>query len=175
MSKEGKNYSGVVANQNSVKPRSSEYNLPLVLTDFTRSPPKSFHRGNLLGTGGFAKVFQVQDDSTGISYADKVISKSMFVRKKSTKQKVEREIYLHRKMKHENVITFHGFFEDINYVHLLLELAPQKTLLHVNKYRKVITEYEVKYYVKQIITGINYIHSKKVLHRDLKLGNMFLS
>ena len=164
MSKEGKNYSGVSSNkskvnykQNSVKPRSSEYNLPLVLTDFTRSPPRTFQRGNLLGTGGFAKVFQIQDESSRENYADKVISKAMFVRKKSTKQKVEREIYLHRKMKHENVITFHGFFEDINYVHLLLELAPQKTLLHVSKYRKVITECEVKYYAKQIIAGLNYI------------------
>ena len=78
-------------------------------------------------------------------------------------------------MKHVNVITFHSIFEDSSYVHILLELAPQKTLLHVNKYRKIITECEARYYTKQIMAGTIYIHSQQVLHRDLKLGNMFLS
>ena len=157
------------------KPRDSEYNLPLQLTDFTRDPPRTFERGNLLGIGGFAKVFLVKDESSRKSFADKVISKAMFQRRNSAKQKVEREISIHRKMKHVNVINFHRFFEDSNYVHILLELAPQKTLLHVNKYRKLVTECEARYFEKQIMAGTNYIHSEQVLHRDLKLGNMFLS
>eukprot|EP00092_Neocalanus_flemingeri_P019813 GFUD01021463.1.p1 GENE.GFUD01021463.1~~GFUD01021463.1.p1 ORF type:complete len:609 (-),score=163.29 GFUD01021463.1:98-1924(-) len=163
------------SSKNAERPRPSEYNLPLVLTDATRDPPRTFQRGNLLGTGGFAKVFQVTDASTGVNYADKVISKAMFARRNSAKHKVEREISLHRKMKHENIVSFHSFFEDAKYVHLLLELAPQKTLLHVSKYRRLVSECEVRYYTKQIMAGTSYIHSKQVLHRDLKLGNMFLS
>ena len=157
------------------KPRDSEYNLPLVLIDSTRDPPRTFHRGNLLGTGGFAKVFLVKDEIMSKSFADKVISKAMFKRRKSAKQKVEKEIKIHRRMNHVNVIAFHRFFEDSDYVHLLLELAPQKTLLHVNKYRRLVTECEARYYAKQIFAGASYIHSQHVLHRDLKLGNMFLS
>ena len=157
------------------KPRDSEYNLPTLLTDFSRDPPRNFQRGNLLGTGGFAKVFLVRDEATRKSYADKVISKAIFQRKNNSKKKVEREISIHRKMQHVNVITFHSIFEDSSYVHILLELAPQKTLLHVNKYRKIITECEARYYTKQIMAGTVYIHSQQVLHRDLKLGNMLLS
>ena len=157
------------------KPRDDEYKLPTILKDFSRDPPRIFHRGNLLGTGGFAKVFLVSEEATKESWADKVISKAMFQRKNSAKKKVEREITIHRKMRHENVIAFYKFFEDSSYVHVLLELAPQKTLLHVNKYRKTVTECEVRYYTKQIMAGTSYIHSQKVLHRDLKLGNMFLS
>jgi len=164
-----------VSTRNAERPRSNEYNLPLVLTDSTRDPPLCFERGNLLGTGGFAKVFQVTDMETGVRYADKVISKAMFARRNSAKQKVEREIAIHHKMRHENIVIFHRFFEDNKFVHLLLELAPQKTLLHVSKYRRMITECEVRYYAKQIMAGTTYIHSKQVLHRDLKLGNMFLS
>ena len=44
-----------------------------------------------------------------------------------------------------------------------------------NKYRKIITECEARYYTKQIMAGTVYIHSQQVLHRDLKLGNMLLS
>ena len=142
------------------KPRDSEYNLPLQLTDFTRDPLRTFERGNLLGTGGFAKVFLIKEDSSRKSFANKVISKAMFKRRNSAKQKVEREISIHRKMKHVNVITFHSFFEDSNYVHILLELAPQKTLLHVNKYRKLVTECEARYFVKQIMAPVIYTASR---------------
>jgi len=43
------------------------------------------------------------------------------------------------------------------------------------KRRKGISEIEARYYIKQLIIGLIYIHSKKVIHRDLKLGNLFLT
>ena len=43
------------------------------------------------------------------------------------------------------------------------------------KLRKTFTEPEVRYFMKQIIEGVRYLHSHCVLHRDLKLGNMFLT
>ena len=98
------------SNKHLEKPRDSEYNLPLELKDMTRDPPRTYQqRGNLLGTGGFAKVFLVKDEFSSKSFADKVISKAMFKRRNSAKQKVEREISIHRKMKHVNVITFNNF------------------------------------------------------------------
>ena len=43
------------------------------------------------------------------------------------------------------------------------------------KNRKVLTEPEVRYYMVQICEGVRYLHRKTILHRDLKLGNMFLT
>ena len=43
------------------------------------------------------------------------------------------------------------------------------------KNRKVLTEPEVRYYMMQICEGVRYLHRKTILHRDLKLGNMFLT
>ena len=43
------------------------------------------------------------------------------------------------------------------------------------KNRKVLTEPEVRYYMLQICEGVRYLHKKHILHRDLKLGNMFLT
>ena len=133
----------------------------------------------LLGKGGFAKVYSVTERSTGVYFADKVINKEIFISKKRgkarAKQKVEREIRIHKKMSHVNIIKFYHFFEDANFVHMILELAPQQTLLHVSRMRILLTEPEVKYYFRQIAAGTNYIHSQGILHRDLKLGNMFLS
>ena len=78
-------------------------------------------------------------------------------------------------MTHKNIIKFYEFFEDTNFVHMILELAPLGTLLNVSRIRGTITEPEARYYFHQIAAGTKYIHEQKILHRDLKLGNMFLS
>jgi len=147
----------------------------LTILDKSHSPPRIFDRGELLGTGGFAKVYKVVERSSNKSFADKVINKEIFNKRSNARYKVDREIQLHRIMDHVNIIKFHEFFEDTNFVHLVLELAPQGSLLNVSKIRGILLESEVKYYFRQIAAGTRYIHSKGILHRDLKLGNMFLS
>ena len=42
------------------------------------------------------------------------------------------------------------------------------------KRRKKLTEPEVRYYLVQLISSLKYLHSNLVIHRDLKLGNLFL-
>lgn len=43
------------------------------------------------------------------------------------------------------------------------------------KRRRRLTDLEIKCYVMQILSGIKYLHGNKIIHRDLKLGNFFLS
>jgi serine/threonine protein kinase len=43
------------------------------------------------------------------------------------------------------------------------------------KRRKILTEVEVKFYMIQIIQAVKHIHYRKIIHRDLKLGNFFLA
>jgi polo-like kinase 1 len=43
------------------------------------------------------------------------------------------------------------------------------------KRRKRLTEFETQYYVHQMIMALKYLHSNKIIHRDLKLGNLFLN
>ena len=166
-------------NNNNIVPKGVNNNndnktvLPNIITD--RKKRKEYRAGSLLGTGGFARVFRVIEVNSNLEFADKVICKTVFREKKNSKEKVEREITIHRKLDHVHVVKFFTYFEDRYFVHMLLELCPQKTLLHVSKYRKTLCEWEVRYYTRQILLGLHYIHTKGFLHRDLKLGNMFLS
>lgn len=158
------------------KPRGDDYSsLPEYIQDIDGN--KVYIRGNLLGIGGFGRVYQVtelgKDDRTSI--ADKIISKTIFNKRSSAREKVKREILIHLEMSHVNVVKFLDSFEDNFFVHILLENCTQKSLLQVLQNRATITEPETRYYMKQILEGTRYIHQQGFLHRDLKLGNMLLS
>jgi serine/threonine protein kinase len=47
-------------------------------------------------------------------------------------------------------------------------------MMELIKKRQRLTEPEVRYYLYQIIDAVKYMHANKVIHRDLKLGNLFL-
>lgn len=48
-------------------------------------------------------------------------------------------------------------------------------MMELHKRRKLITEYECRYYMQQVIQGVKYLHDNRIIHRDLKLGNLFLN
>lgn len=134
----------------------------------------TYLKGKFLGKGGFARVHELTDLTTNQVYAGKIIPKSRLT-KPHQKEKILREIDLHRKLQHKNIVRFHHFFEDDDNVYIILENCPRKSLVHILKNRKVLTEPEVRYYMYQLAEGVQYTHSQGVIHRDLKLGNMLLS
>lgn len=85
------------------------------------------------------------------------------------------EIRIHRSLRHANVVGFEHFFEDSENVYILLELCTNQSLNEMLKRRKRLTQLEVQCYSLQILAALKYLHAHRVLHRDLKLGNLFLS
>jgi serine/threonine protein kinase len=57
----------------------------------------------------------------------------------------------------------------------MLENCARKSLVHVLKARSTVTEPETRYYMSQLCEGVEYIHQQHIIHRDLKLGNLFLT
>ena len=47
--------------------------------------------------------------------------------------------------------------------------------MELHRRRKTVTEPETRYFVKQIVDACAYLHEKRIIHRDLKLGNLFLN
>lgn len=85
------------------------------------------------------------------------------------------EINIHRSLNHKHIVKFYSFFEDANFVYIILELCAKRSLMEMQKRRKKITEEELRYYVRQITLACLYLHESKIVHRDLKLGNLFLN
>ncbi|KAG8200307.1 hypothetical protein JTE90_028491 [Oedothorax gibbosus] len=128
----------------------------------------------VLMQGGFARVHELTDLTTSQVYACKIIPKSRLT-KPHQKEKILREIDLHQQLQHKNIVRFHHFFEDDSNVYIILENCSKKSLIHVLRNRRILTEPEVRYFMHQLAEGVRYTHSQGVIHRDLKLGNMLLS
>ena len=135
---------------------------------------KSYTKGRFLGKGGFAKCFELTDKSTGVVYAGKIVPKLLLV-KPQQKDKMKMEIDLHKRMDHANIVKFYSYFDDSDFIYIVLELCKRRSLMELHKRRKSITEEEARYFIHQILHAVSYIHEKNVVHRDLKLGNLFLS
>ena len=48
-------------------------------------------------------------------------------------------------------------------------------MVQLLKQRRTLTEPEVRYFMHQAVQGIKDLHCQKIIHRDLKLGNLFLN
>ncbi|KAM4603624.1 serine/threonine-protein kinase PLK1 [Polymixia lowei] len=146
--------------------------IPDILVD--QRTMKRYTRGRFLGKGGFAKCYEITDVETKQVFAGKIVPKSMIL-KQHQREKMTSEIAIHKSLDHPNVVGFHGFFEDDDFVFVVLEICRRRSLLELHKRRKAITEPEARYYMMQLLKGCQYLHNSRVIHRDLKLGNIFLN
>ena len=77
-------------------------------------------------------------------------------------------------MRHSNIVQFHRAFTFQQSTYIVLELCPNGSLMDMVKKRCFLTEPEVRFYTIQIAGAIKYMHAKGIIHRDLKMGNIFL-
>ncbi|KIR55150.1 PLK/PLK1 protein kinase [Cryptococcus gattii Ru294] len=143
---------------------------PLKIKDRDRG--YEYMRVGFLGEGGFARVYEVQDQRA-TRRAVKVVSKAS-IKTKKNKTKLWAEIKLHQMLAHPNIVRFDDCFEDEENVYMILELCHHGSLMDLLRRRKRYTEPEARYYLVQLIAACQYMHQTNVIHRDLKLGNLFL-
>ncbi|KAF8068666.1 kinase-like domain-containing protein [Lyophyllum atratum] len=143
---------------------------PRVISD--KSGRYQLNRVGFLGEGGFARVYEVKE-SNGARLACKVVTKSSLKTKKA-KTKLYAEIKIHRSLEHPNIVRFQDCFEDDDNVYMTLELCPSGSLMDMLRRRRRFTEPEARFFMVQLMGACHYMHTHQVIHRDLKLGNLFL-
>lgn len=88
---------------------------------------------------------------------------------------MSQEILIHQTLSHKNIVKFLSFFDDPQNIYIVLELCKRRSMMELHKRRRVITDYECRFYIYEILEGVKYLHDNRIIHRDLKLGNLFLN
>ena len=84
------------------------------------------------------------------------------------------EVYILKKIRHPNVIRLYETFETKKHILFVLEMCSGGDLLNYVRKRRRLKEDCAKYMFKQLIDGLQSIHSKNIVHRDIKLDNILL-
>lgn len=133
-----------------------------------------------IGEGAFSTVILVEKIQEGITkndprnyYACKIVPLKR-IGKRSLSLNFENEIKTHRLMHHENVVQIIDIQKDSNF-YIFEEYVDQGELLNKVLLRGNLTESEAAFYFKQILVGLQYIHSLNVAHRDLKPDNILIN
>ncbi|XP_059479721.1 serine/threonine-protein kinase PLK4 [Neocloeon triangulifer] len=130
---------------------------------------------NLLGKGGFASVYRARCKKTGQDVAVKMIDKKL-MKAAGMVDRVRQEVKIHSRLKHPSVLELFTFFEDENYVYLVLELCLGGELQrYVKTLSKPLPEEQVSSIIRQVTQGLLYLHSHRILHRDLTLANLLIT
>jgi serine/threonine protein kinase len=96
------------------------------------------------------------------------------VEQKKMMEKFRTELQIHAKMDHPNVVGFLRAFTSAEHTYVVLELCSNGNLTDMVRARSCLSLPEVRRFMIQICGGVRYMHKRNVIHRDLKMGNVFL-
>lgn len=129
--------------------------------------------GEEIGKGAHGQVYKAIDTRDGSMVAVKEIALRRLDDKARRALRLEIEL-LTELGAHENVIALRGVVEHDAYVYVVLELAENGSLASLVKPAKfgVCAEPLARVYVRQILRGLEYLHARGVVHRDVKGANV---
>ncbi|KAF9500833.1 Pkinase-domain-containing protein [Pleurotus eryngii] len=136
-------------------------------------------KGALIGAGSFGKVYLGMDASSGLLMAVKQVelptgSAPNQERKKSMLSALEREIELLKDLQHENIVQYLYSSVDEEFLNIFLEYVPGGSVSALLRNYGAFEEPLVKNFVRQILQGLNYLHEKDIIHRDIKGANILV-
>ncbi|KAI3424231.1 hypothetical protein D9Q98_009587 [Chlorella vulgaris] len=138
-----------------------------------------YELGAQIGEGGFSRVRLATHKATGQQYACKIIplpKPGKAVNEHlSDRASIMKEIDALLDLDNPHVISLHEYFVQQNKVFLIMELLQGGELLDAVLEQGHYSEADARTIFRQLIQAIQYLHSRGVVHRDLKLDNLLLA
>ncbi|EFN53546.1 hypothetical protein CHLNCDRAFT_136678 [Chlorella variabilis] len=134
--------------------------------------------GKTIGTGGFSVVKLATEKGSGEQWACKIMSLpppgKHYNENESSRADIFKEIDILIALKHDNIVFMKEYFEEGNKVYLIMEMLQGGELLDAVLEKGHYSEADARSIFLQIIKAIQYLHSRGIVHRDLKLENLLL-
>ena len=133
--------------------------------------------GEVLGEGSYAKVKECIDQETLCRRAIKIMKRKKLRKIPHGEANVQREIELVRNLNHPNIMKLIEVFynEEKGKIYMVLEYCCTvlKDMLDKSPMKK-FPAWQAHFYFSQLITGLEYLQSNRVIHKDIKPGNLLL-
>lgn len=126
-----------------------------------------------IGKGGFSVVYLGEQKYTKQQVAVKKIDVENIYK---LNKNIKREIELHKKIKHRNIISLYDIiYDDKNhYIYLILEYCEKGDFAKFQN-KQPLKEVYIQKYIKDLAEGLKYLSQYNIIHRDLKPQNLLIS
>ncbi|XP_073177957.1 RAC-beta serine/threonine-protein kinase isoform X5 [Lepidochelys kempii] len=127
----------------------------------------------LLGKGTFGKVILVREKATGRYYAMKILRKEVIIAKDEVAHTVTESRVL-QNSRHPFLTALKYAFQTNDRLCFVMEYANGGELFFHLSRERVFTEDRARFYGAEIVSALEYLHSRDVVYRDIKLENLML-
>ena len=132
-----------------------------------------------IGKGAFGEVFYTKKKGSSMVYATKRMKREIVEEKKNVKYFMN-EVQILKEIYHKNIVKVETLRKTNNHYYIIMEYCNGGTLRenldkYKLKYRKNFSEKIIQHIMRQLIDAVAYLHSKGILHRDLKTQNILLN
>ncbi|KAF2479302.1 hypothetical protein BDY17DRAFT_305325 [Neohortaea acidophila] len=139
-----------------------------------------YMKGAMIGQGSFGTVFLALHAVTAELMAVKQVEMpsnsgtAMDAKKNNMIEALQREISLLRDLKHPNIVQYLGSNSDECHLNIFLEYVAGGSVATMLVNYGTLGETLIANFVRQILQGLNYLHSKDIIHRDIKGANILV-
>ena len=142
----------------------------LFINEIKEIPKKKYNIKKLLGIGSFGKVFLAQNINTLEYIAMKEIPKTS--EDLLTDSEIIDEIEILKNLDHPDIVRIIEFYNTDESYYIISEYCPGGELFE--KINEIFSETQIAVMFRQILSGLAYLHSNNIIHRDLKLENILI-
>ena len=128
-----------------------------------------------IGKGAYGSLYYAKQKTSNKLFAIKEMSRQQVINQGATLEIIKREISIHIRIDHPNIVKLYSSHEDESNIYMIMEYVPNGTLFNlIQKYRGLTELTAFKYFI-QVVFAIAFLHKNGFAHRDIKPENILIA